>query len=289
VVGDVAISNADKVWWPDEGITKLDVVRHYERVAPRLAPFLVDRPLTAERCPDGMRGRCFFQKNFVGPASRALRTRAIPAASAGRDVHYAIGGDMRTLLTLVNLGSLSIHLMNCRVGSLRRPDWLAFDLDPWERFADAVPVALVLRDVLAELGLRGYPKTTGGKGLHVLVPLRPGPGHHDVIAYARAVGERVVARVPDRATTEFTRARRGERVYLDAGRNTFGATIVAPYAVRRRPGAPVSTPLAWNEVNARLDPTAFNVRTIERRLAAADPWTTFRDDAQALPARPRAA
>jgi bifunctional non-homologous end joining protein LigD len=277
------VTNGDKVWWPDERITKLDVVRHYALVAPRLTRFLEDRPLTAERCPDGMGGRCFYQKHFVGPAYRALRTHPIPAPSARRDVHYPIGGDIETLLTLVNLGSLAIHVMNCRIGSLRRPDWLAFDLDPWERFADAVDVALILRDELEGLGLRGYPKTTGGKGLHVLVKLRPGPSHQDVMAFARAVGARVVARIPDRATTEFTRARRGRRVYLDAARNTFGATIVAPYAVRRRPGAPVSTPLAWDEVVPSLDPVTFNLRTIESRQAAGDPWKKFWDDAQALP------
>lgn len=289
VVGGVAISNADKLWWPDEGITKLDVVRHYERVALRLAPWLADRPLTAERCPDGMRGRCFYQKNFVGPAYRALRTHPVLAPSAGRTVHYAVGGKLETLLTLVNLGSLAIHVMNCRVGSLHRPDWLAFDLDPSTGFPDAVGVALVLRDVLEDLGLRGYPKTTGGKGLHVLVPLRDGPTHRAVLAAARAIGQRVAERAPALATLDIARARRGGRVYLDPLRNALGQTIVAPYAVRRRPGAPVSTPLAWEEVTTRLDPGRFTVRTIARRLEREDPWATFWEDAQALPALGRAA
>ena len=289
VVGGVAIGNADKLWWPDEGVTKLDVVRHYERVAPRLAPWLADRPLTAERCPDGMRGRCFYQKNFVGPAYRALRTHPVPAPSVGRTVRYAVGGELKTLLTLVNLGSLAIHVMNCRVGSLHRPDWLAFDLDPSTGFADAVRVALVLRDVLEDLGLRGYPKTTGGKGLHVLVPLRAGPTQGEVLACARAIGQRVAGRALALATLDIARARRGGRVYLDPLRNALGQTVVAPYAVRRRPGAPVSTPLAWEEVTTRLDPGRFGVRTIGRRLEREDPWAAFWEDAQALPAVGRAA
>ncbi|HXH82938.1 MAG TPA: ATP-dependent DNA ligase, partial [Candidatus Tectomicrobia bacterium] len=203
------ISNADKLWWPDEGLTKLDVVRHYERVHERLSPWIADRPLTAERCPDGMRGRCFYQKNFVGAAYRAVRTHPVHAPSVGRTVHYPVGGALETLLALVNLGTLGIHLMNSRIGSLERPDWLAFDLDPATGFADAVRVALVLRDVLDDLGVRSYPKTSGGKGLHVFVPLREGPTHEEVLACARAIGQRVAARVPALATVDIARARRG--------------------------------------------------------------------------------
>lgn len=282
-IGDVTITNADKVWWPEDGLTKLDVARHYARVAPRLLPWTTDRPLTVERCPDGMRGRCFYQKNFAAADKLGVATRAIRAASVNRIVHYPVGNDLRTLLILVNLGGLSLHLMHCRASSLERPDWLAFDLDPPERFADAVRAAVVLREVLDDVGLRGYVKTTGSKGLHVMIPLRPGPRHADVLACAHFVAERMVTRAPDLVTTSFSKSGRGGRVYIDVGRNVFGATIVAPYSVRRRPHAPVSTPLRWDEVRPELDPATLNVRTIPDRLAKQDPWREFWSDLQALP------
>jgi bifunctional non-homologous end joining protein LigD len=283
-VGDVTITNADKIWWPDDALTKGDVALHYARVASRLLPFTVDRPLTVERCPDGLRGRCFYQKNFAIAEKLGLPTAAIRAASVNRTVHYPLGNDLRTLLALVNLGGLSLHLTSCRASSLEHADWLAFDLDPASRFADAAETALVLREILDEVGLRGYPKTTGGKGLHVLIPLRPGVRHADVLDFAQAVGERLVAKAPSLATLSFARSGRGGRVYVDIARNVFGATVVAPYSVRHRPHAPVSTPLRWDEVRPDLEPAHLNLRTLPERLSAEDPWRTFWSDLQILPA-----
>ena len=282
-LGDVTITNADKLWWPDDGITKLDVAMHYARAAGLLLPWTTDRPLTVERCPDGIVGRCFYQKNFAAAEKLGVPTRAIRAASVNRTVHYPVADDLRTLLILVNLGGLSLHLMNCRASALERPDWLAFDLDPSERFADAVGAALLLREVLDEVGLRGYPKTTGGKGLHVLIPLRPGPTYADVLACAHALAERMVARAPERVTLSFAKSGRRGRLYIDLGRNVFGATIVAPYSVRHRPHAPVSAPLRWDEVRPDLDPATLNVRTLPGRLARRDPWREFWTDRQNLP------
>lgn len=286
-VGDVTVTNAEKIWWPDDGITKLDVVEHYARVAPRLLPFTVDRPLTVERCPDGLRGRCFFQKNFASAQKYGIRTVAIRAASVRRMVHYPLGNDLAAVLALVNLGGLSLHLTSCRASSLERADWLAFDLDPPARFADAVDAAFVLRDILDELGLRGYPKTTGGKGLHVLVPVRRETRHTEVLACAQMVAERMVEKAPQLTTLSFAKSGRGGRVYIDIARNVCGATIVAPYSVRHRPHAPVSTPLTWDEVRPDLDPARLNVRTCADRLTAEDPWRAFWSDLQELPS-PRA-
>ena len=283
-VGDITITNADKIWWPDDAVTKGDVAHHYARVASRLLPFSIDRPLTVERCPDGLRGKCFFQKNFASAEKLGVPTVAIRAASVKRMVHYPLGNDLRTLLALVNLGALSLHLTSCRAGSLDRADWLAFDLDPATRFTDAVQAALVLREVLDEVGLRGYPKTTGGKGLHVLIPLRPGFRHADVLACAQAVAERMVHKAPDLSTLSFAKSGRAGRVYVDIARNVCGATIVAPYSVRHRPHAAVSTPLRWDEVRPDLDPSRLNVRTLPERLTAEDPWRTFWSDLQNLPA-----
>jgi bifunctional non-homologous end joining protein LigD len=282
-IAGVVVTNAEKLWWPDDGITKADVARHYARVAARLLPWSTERPLTVERCPDGMGGRCFYQKDFAGLAKFGIPTAAVRAKSVGRLVHYPVAKDARTLVAIVNLGGLSLHLMNCRVSSVDHPDWLAFDLDPRERFADAVHAAHVLREVLNGLRVRGYPKTTGGKGLHVLVPLRGGPSQQAVLRFGRAVAERMVRMAPDRLTLEFSRRERGHRLYVDVQRNVLGATIVAPYSVRRRPHAPVSTPLAWDEVDADLDPATLNVRTTPERLAGPDPWRRFWSDRQELP------
>ena len=282
-VAGVGITNADKIWWPDDGLTKVDVAEHYARVAERLLPFTVDRPLTVERCPDGMLGRCFFQKNFAMASKLGVPTVAIRAASVKRMVHYPLGNDLATLLALVNLGGLTLHVTGCRATSLDNADWLAFDLDPPARFADAVEAARVVREVLGEAGLRGYPKTTGGKGLHVLVPLKPGARHADVLACATTLAARIEQRAPELTTQSFAKRGRGGRVYLDIARNVCGATIVAPYSVRHRPHAPVSTPLAWDEVRPDLEPAQLNVRTLVERLKGQDPWRAFWSDRQELP------
>jgi bifunctional non-homologous end joining protein LigD len=281
----VTITHPDKVWWPDEGITKLDVVRFYADVAPRLLPWMKDRSLAAERCPDGMKGDCFFQKNFSEGLPAGVPTMPIVAASTRRTVHYVVGGSRRTLLALVNLGCIAIHVMNGRRRALERPDWLAFDLDPEAgAFADAARAGRLLRGILDELRIRSYPKTSGGRGLHVLVPLRPCPTQDQVRAFAREVGQTMADRAPTLVTTEMSRAKRRGRVFADALRNAFGQTIVAPYAVRRRPKAPVSTPLGWDEVDPRLDPARFSLRTLDRRLAGHDPWADFWARRQSLPA-----
>jgi bifunctional non-homologous end joining protein LigD len=283
-VDGVAISHPGKVWWPEERITKLDVVRYYADVAPRLLPWMADRPLAAERCPDGMRGSCFFQKNFPPGGPLELPTIPLRAESTGRVVHYVVGGAKRTLLTLVNLGCIPIHLMNSRRQALEQPDWLAFDLDPGSgTFADAARAGRLLRKILDELDLRGYAKTSGGRGLHVLVPLRRGPRQDEVRATAQAVGRTMADRAPRLVTVAMAKVERRGRVFADALRNGAGQTIVAPYAVRRRPGAPVSTPLDWDEVDPKLDPAAFNIRSVERRFARHDPWADFWRRRQRLP------
>jgi bifunctional non-homologous end joining protein LigD len=283
-IGGVDIRRADKPWWPEEGITKGEVARYYDEIATLIDPWLSHRPLVAERCPEGMRGFCFFQKNFVRDMPADVPRITVAAKTTGRAVHYVVGGSRRTLLSLVNLGCIAIHSMNCRVDALHRPDWLAFDLDPSTgSFADAARVGLVLHQILDELGVRSYPKTSGERGLHVFVPLRRGPDQEAVRAFARSVARLVAERAPHEATIARAKSARGDRVYVDTGRNAFAQTIAVPYSVRRRPRAPVSTPLAWDEVRPTLDPARFNIRTLARRLAATDPWGDFWQHRQSLP------
>ena len=283
-IGGVRVTHPDKLWWPDDGITKGEIAEFYDRIAPAIRPWLEDRPLTAERCPEGMAGPCFFQKNFPDAAAAGLPTVPIRAESTGKVVNYVVGGTKKALIALVNFGCIAIHVMNCRKDALDRPDWLAFDLDPSSGgFADAARAGLLLRDVLDAEGLRSFPKTSGSRGLHVFVPLARGATQDGTRAFASEVGRRLAERKPALVTVETSKAKRGRRVYADAMRNAFGQTIVPPYSVRRRPKAPVSTPLDWSEVDPKLDPAAFHVRNFEKRLAGADPWKGFWKARQKLP------
>lgn len=285
VIGGVAVTSVDKPWFPDDGITKGDVVRYYEWVAPRIVPWLRDRPLTAERCPDGMRGQCFYQKDFPTDRPPADVPRlTLRASSTGKDVHYLVGGTKRALLAMTNLGCIAMHVMNARAAHLREPDWLAFDLDPATgAFADAARAGLLLHRVLDEARLPSYPKTSGSRGLHVFVPLRAGQAGERVAAYATAIGDELARRDPKLVTMAHAKSARRGRVYADPFRNSYLQTIVAPYSVRRRPGATISTPLAWDEVSVRLDPSRFTIRTFERRIARGDPWDGFKRHAARLP------
>jgi len=285
-IARVTISNPDKVWWPDESITKTDVARFYDGMWSRLLPWLRDRPLTAERCPDGMLGSCFYQKDF--PEDRQPRgpRLVLHATSTGKDVRYIVGGSRATLIGMVNLGCIAIHVMSTRASRMQEVDWLAFDMDPQTgEFADAASAGLALRKVLDEVGLVSYPKTSGSRGLHIFCPLRAGVSPQRAAAVAVSLGQELARREPDLVTVEFSKSKRGARVFADAMRNAYGQTIVGPYSVRRRPKAPVSTPLAWDEVTTRLDPASFNLRTFERRIARSDPWADFWRRRQALPRR----
>jgi bifunctional non-homologous end joining protein LigD len=282
-IAGVTVSNPNKVWWPDEGITKADIALFYDGMWSHLAPWLRDRPLTAERCPDGLTGSCFYQKDFPEDRPPPGPRLVLRATSTGKDVRYIVGGSRATLISMVNLGCIAIHVMTSRAKKIREVDWLAFDLDPPESFADAARAGLALRKVLDEAKLVSYPKTSGSKGLHVFAPLRAGVTQQEATAVAIELGEELARREPKLVTVEFSKAKRGGRVFADAMRNAYGQTIVPPYSVRRRPRAPVSTPLAWDEVSPRLDPAAFNVRTFAKRMAHGDPWSDFWRRRQALP------
>jgi len=288
-VGGIPITHPTKLWFPEDRITKLEVAQHYAVVAPRLLPWLNKRLLTAERCPDGIAAGCFFEKNFGKDLPADVTTCAIPAGSTGKTVRYVVGGSKETLLRLVNLGCVAIHVMNSEVGSLDRPDWLAFDIDPSSgQFCDAAKAASVLRKFLEERGILSFPKTTGGRGLHVLVPLQRGPDQEQVRLVARSISQEIARRSPKMITVQMRKAKRQNRVFTDWLRNAFGQTIVAPYSVRCRPGAPVSTPLHWDEVSPQLDPSHFNIRTIPHRLEAIDPWADVWQHRQVLPEKANA-
>ena len=273
----IVVSHPDKVFWPEEGYTKLDLVEYYNAIFPTLSPYVKDRILTLERCPDGMRGECFFQKQLPKGMPPGTPTKRIAhEANASEFTDYVVGGSLITQLALTNLGCIAVHVMASRASSPRQPDWMCVDIDPESgKFRDAARAGLHVKAALDALKLVSFAKTTGSRGLHVLVPIRPGPDADEVLAFAEAFVARVAAAHPDELTVEHSVAARRDRVYLDPFRNGFGQTVVAPYSVRRRDKAPISTPLEWSEVKPTLIPSDFNMGNFRRRLEASDPWENF--------------
>ena len=276
------ISNPDKIFWPEEGYTKRDLVLFYDHLFEKLRPWVKDRLLSLERCPDGIRRECFFQKQ--APPGLPNGTPIKPIRHKNRVTRYVVGGRRDTQLALANLGCIAVHVWGSRAASPRKPDWLCFDLDPGSGgFADAARAGLIVHEALEQLHLTSYAKTSGGKGMHIFVPIRVGPDADEVASFARQIAKRLVDEHPDLLTVEFSIAKRGGRVYLDSGRNGYAQTVVTPYSLRAQPHAPVSTPLRWDEVSPSLRPEKFNIGNFQARLEIADPWKDFWKQRQALP------
>lgn len=281
---DAKISNPNKVFWPEDRYTKLDLINFYREVFPSLRPYVKDRILTLERCPDGMRGQCFYQKEKPESLPRSTPTKRIANVSGPRkSTNYVVGGDIATQIALTNLGCIAVHVCGSRAKTFPKPDWICFDIDPNSgKFADAADAGLLLKKVLDALELTSFAKTSGSRGLHVFVPIRVGPSATDVLKFAEQVVARLAADHPKELTVEHSIAARGDRVYLDAFRNGAVQTVVSPYSVRRKPRAPISTPLAWSEVKSSLDPASFNLGNFRSRLGRKDPWSEFFQNRQNL-------
>ncbi len=279
----VAFSNPDKVFWPEEGYTKLRLAQYYHSIFPKMAPYLHDRLLALERCPDGMQGECFFQKEKPEGMPADTPTKRLAHAKGDEFTNYVVGGSLATQIALVNLGCIAVHVMSSRASSPRQPDWVCIDIDPESgEFADAARAGLHVKEALDALQLVSFAKTSGSRGMHVLVPIHRGPDADEVLAFARSLVARVAAAHPDRLTVEHAVAERRGRVYLDPFRNAFAQTVVAPYAVRRRAHAPISTPLHWSEVSPGLVPSHFNIGNFNHRLTRKDPWEDFFRSRQSL-------
>ena len=277
----VKVSNPDKVFWPDEGYTKLDLVLFYDFVFAKLQPWMKDRLISLKRCPNGLLGKCFFQKEKPDSMPPDTPTKRIVHENGVRN--YVVGGKRETQLALANLGCIAVHVWGARAETPRQPDWLCFDLDPDSaKFADAARAAIKVKEALDALRLVSFAKTSGKKGLHVFVPIRVGPDADDVRGFAEALGTKLAAAYPKEMTMEGSIARRKGRVYLDPFRNGFAQTVVSPFCVRRFPRAPVSTPLEWSEVKPTLDPGTFNMATFAERLKKPDPWRDFWKNRQDL-------
>jgi bifunctional non-homologous end joining protein LigD len=264
----VNVTNPRKVFWPDEGYTKSDLIEYYDAVAPWLLPYLADRPLVLTRYPDGIKGKSFFQKDAPEWIPSWVRTARIHAHDVGRDIDYFIVNDRESLRYVVNLGTIPLHLWSARLSGLDHPDWLVLDLDPkGAPFTDVIKVARALHKILDELELPSYVKTSGATGLHILLPLGARYDHEIVRTFARLLAVMGVEAEPAISTIARPLHSRGGKVYIDFGQNGRGQTIVAPFSARPLAGAPVSCPLHWEEVNARLDPSRFTIKTAPPRFA----------------------
>jgi bifunctional non-homologous end joining protein LigD len=284
---DVELTNPGKIFYPGSGITKGDVFAYYRTMGATIVPWLEGRPLTLVRFPNGIGGSGFFQKDQPGSLPTWIPTVAVRSPDSPRGVvRYLLCNDEPTLRYVANLGTIDLHPWASRVPDLEKPDYVVWDLDPPEDgFPAAAAVAPRVREILDRAGLRSFLKTSGGKGLHLYVPLKPENDHDVVRDFAGIVARLVVDSLPRTTTLERSKRARGGKVYVDYLQNGRGKTVVAPWSLRAKEPATVSTPIGWDELDADLDPRELNIRTVPDRVARTpDPWTAFRTSAHELAA-----
>jgi bifunctional non-homologous end joining protein LigD len=268
---ELRLSNLDKVFWPDEGYTKGDLLAYYFNVADLILPYLRERPLTMKRMPDGINGNAFYEKNAPGHTPDWMQRCRVPSAdSEGGFIDYLTVSDEASILFVANLGCIEFHPLHSRCARPDLPDYLFFDLDPFEpaTFSDVLAVAHHVRAALDALGLVSYPKTSGATGMQIFVPIEPGPTYDDTRAFVGAVGRAIRDVDRQRATMEWEISKRTGKVFIDHNMNRAGANIAAVYSVRPEPGGTVSTPLRWEEVeHGEVRPRDFTLATIHDRIA----------------------
>ncbi len=285
----VRLSHPEKMYWPEAAITKGDLAAYYVAIADWIVPHLAGRPLSLVRCPDGWSGQCFYQKHAAKAVNAAVKR--VQAPESRGMATYLSADSAAALAGLVQWGVIELHPWGSRTPRLDRPDRLIFDFDPDDDldYADLVAAVQLLRTLLAEIGLTGFLKTTGGKGLHVVLPIRATLGWEDAKAFTKSVADFLVRTFPDRFTATLSKAQRKGKIFIDFLRNAEGATAIAPYAVRSRKNAPVAMPIAWEELERDLRFDHFNVRNARERLATQkrDPWRDFLDTRQTITAAMR--
>ncbi len=282
-VAGVRISNPDRMLFEELGLTKAALARYYEGVAEWMVPEIRERPLSLVRCPQGPGEGCFFQKNIDERFSDEIERVHVDLGGGGV---YAAANSIEAVVALVQMGVIELHAWGSTTRDLAKPDRMVFDLDPdvavpWR---EVIAAAHRTRERLEALGLESFAKTSGGKGLHVVVPLARRHDWDEVKEFSRAVAEAIAADEPGLFTTQMSKKQRVQRIFIDYLRNAEGATTVAPYSVRARKGAPVSTPLHWDELGGRLKPTTFHAGNIARRMNGlrSDPWKAMRRTPQTL-------
>lgn len=276
-VAGVRLTHPDRILYPDQGVTKAHLARYYEQIAEHILPHISNRPLSLVRCPDGHEKNCFYQKH--PPEGLGDAVHRVTIVEGDGPAEYMYVDSLAGIVSLVQVGTLEFHVWGSVVDALETPDMLVFDLDPgpgvtWPRLIDA---AHLLRDRLERIGLRSYPKLTGGKGLHLVVPLVPRADWDQAKEFARTVAEVVAKEQPDRFTANMAKARRQGRIFIDYLRNGRGATAICSYSTRARAAAPVAVPIGWEELDPASRSDRYGIDTVKRRLAALrkDPWADF--------------
>ena len=279
-IAGIRLTHPDRVLYPDQGITKRRLAEYYVAVADRILPHVADRPLSIVRCPEGAEGACFYQKHLSAGMPDAVRTVPIKEANGTSD--YVTIGDASGLVALVQFGVLEIHPWNAKNAKVDACDRLVFDLDPAPEmaWADVVAATRAVKERLDAVGLASFLKTTGGKGMHVVVPLAPAVAWDVAKTFAKTLAEAMAADAPDRYIAKMAKAARTGKVFIDYFRNQHGATAVAAYSTRARPGAPVSTPLEWSELSARVKSDRFHIADIAKRPKTV--WKRYFDVEQTI-------
>lgn len=273
---EIELTRPEKVLFPEDGITKGDLIEYYAHIAPHILPHLRDRPLTLERYPDGIKTKRFFQKEVSSYFPKWIRRATVK--KVGGTVTHVVCNDTATLVYIANQACITPHIFLSRIDKLDHPDQLVFDLDPQgDDFEPVRSTAGAFKQLLDELALPAFLKTTGSRGLHIVVPLQRREGFDSVRDFARELGRIVVSQAPHQRTMEQLKANRGARVFIDTNRNAYAQLVAPAYAVRPRKGAPVSTPLDWSELrNKTLRSDGVTIRTIFERIEkAGDPWADF--------------
>ena len=287
IVEGVRLSNPDKILYPEQGITKGQLADYYVAVADRILPHIAFRPVTMVRCPTGEGTKCFYQRHAGSGVLEQLHEVTIP----GFDEPYLYISDSPGLVAMVQMGVLEMHPWGVKVDSPDRADRIVFDLDPAEGlgFEAVIEAAREVRDRLKALGLTSFVKTTGGKGLHVVVPVEATAPWKEVKSFAKGVSAEMAADSPDKYLTKISKAERAGRIFIDYLRNDPTSTAVSPYSTRSRKGAPVAMPIRWDQVKAGLDPCDYTVETVPALVAKqrSDPWADMLEVRQELPEGPR--
>jgi bifunctional non-homologous end joining protein LigD len=266
---ELRLTNLDKPLWPREGVTKAEMIKYYYDVAPYLLKYLKDRPLTLHRFPNGIEGEGFFEKQKPVWTPKWVKTFARYSKSLDKEIEYIVCNDLPTLVWLANLANLEFNPTLSRIDDFEHPDFVVFDLDPFKPagFEDARQVALVIRDGLRSLGLKSQAKTSGATGIQIFVPIKRTNTFDQTKEFVRRIGAMIEKLMPEKVISRSLplELRKG-KVFIDPLQNSPTKTIVAPYSLRPLPGAPVSTPVSWEELESGLDPKEFNLRTIRERL-----------------------
>lgn len=284
---EVIVSNLSKVFWPEDYLTKEDMLRYYQMVAPTMLPYLKDRPVTLRVFPDGVRGFSYYRRDAPEHAPVWLRYVDYQPETSTRLIQLPLIDDAAGLLWLANEGAIEFHSWASCVTNLEQPDMVILDLDPGDEatFCEVLQAALRLRDALDALNVRSYPKTSGGRGLHVYLPLESGYTFEEVRMWVKTLAEQLAISYPDLIAVAHGATHRGRQVTIDHAQNSIGRNTAAPYTLRAQPGAPVSAPLSWSEVEAgQIRPTDLNLRTMSERLQkVGDLFAPVLQGAQRLP------